>query len=106
MRHFGDSVGHMQYERQRENEPNHDASLALNVSDSSDNLDTGDLDAGELEVHNDAVDSDEEEGPHSGEIVDDDEVDWECHGDESDIISDSDGGDGGDGSDSDGYGSY
>ena len=73
MRHFGHSVAHMQYEQQCENEPDHNASLALDILDSSDNLDTGDLDAGELKVHNDTVDLDKEEGAHNGENVDNNE---------------------------------
>ena len=62
-------------DRRHENEPNHDASLVLDVSDSSDNLNAKDSDADELEVHNNAVDSDKEEGPHNGEIIDNDEGD-------------------------------
>jgi hypothetical protein len=104
MRHFGHGVGHLQYERQHE--PNHNTSMGLtldDISDSSDDLDTGDSDADELDIHHNcndraAADSDEEEEEEEEEeeIVNDD-------GDASDIIvSDSDV----DGSDSDGYASY
>ena len=98
MRHFGLGVGHLQYERQHEVEP--DAMMALdNLSDSSDKNDTEDVDDIEIVGHDDfAVESGEVS--YSGEIVDDDE--GECSGDVADIISDSGGSD----TSSVGYASY
>lgn len=83
MRHFGHGVGHLQYERQHELEPDHnDTSRSMgqthedsDVSDSADDLDSGESDPDELEIgqncnDNIAVDSDEEE-----EDVNDEEED-------------------------------
>ena len=103
MRHFSHGVGHLQYEWQHE--PDHNTSMGLtldDISDSSDDLDTGDSDPDELDIHHNfndraAVNLDEEEEEEEEEEIVDDE------GDASDIIvSDSDA----DGSDSDSYVSY
>jgi hypothetical protein len=97
MRHFGHGVGHLQFERQHEIEPDRDdIAMALEVvSDSTDNLDTtGDSDPEELDI---VHDSDEEE-------LYDEEGDLEGDASGSDIrvISDSES----DGSDFEGYASY
>lgn len=103
MRHFGHGVGHLKYERQHEIETNHGTNMALDDSESSDDLDAEDSDPGEPDIGRNcddevAVDSDEEEEEYDGEIVDDEEGDWP-----DSIISELDGSDG---SDSDGYASY
>jgi hypothetical protein len=104
MRHFGHGVGHLQCERQQENDPNSDNDMALedsdDVLDSADGLDTGDSDPGDLEI---CHDSDEKESHGSVERSDGEGVDWGPEGDASDI---SDGSDGTHGSDCDGYTSY
>jgi len=102
MRHFSHGVGHLQYERQHENEPDHDTSMGGTLEDgsesseSSDNLDPGDSDPDELEIVE--VDPNEEEGDNE-EIVED-----EGDASDSDIIV-SDSGSDVDGSDC-GYASY
>ena len=69
MRHFGHGVGHLQYERQHEIEPDHDNGMTPeDVSDQTDNPDTGDSDplAEESEI---VHDSDEEEESYNGTAV-------------------------------------
>jgi hypothetical protein len=103
MRHFGHGVGHLQYERQHEIDPDRDTSMGQTLEDVLDSSDASDLDTGDSDQDhhcNDkvVVDLDEEEEEDDGEIVN-------GEGDASDIIvsdSDSDAG----GSDSDSYASY
>jgi len=101
IRHFGYSVGHLQYEQQHKIEP--DTSMALedykDISDSLDNNDTKDTDS--QNRHDEvAVESEdlEEDKLYNGKVVDDDEGEWE--GNVVDTISDSGG------SNSDGYASF
>lgn len=99
MRHFGHGVGHLQYERQHEAEP--DTMMGLEgLSDSSDKNDTED-EIVQNGHDNFAVESEEESESYNGEIVDDesDEGEWSDN-DAADTISDSGG------SNSDGYPCY
>jgi hypothetical protein len=99
MRHFGHGIGHMQCERQHEVQPDIMAVKDLSKSDSSDGVDTGDSDPGELEIGQNH-DSDEKESDASVERSNDEGGDWGSEGDVSEISNDTDGGDW------DGYTSY
>jgi hypothetical protein len=100
MRHFGHGVGHLQYVRQLENEPDdHDNGMELVPEDVSDSTDLSDhADAEDLEIAG-------EEESYNVEVFDDEPElggDWAREGDSD--TSDSDTTE--DGSDCGGYASY